>query len=210
MTTSPIKNTQLSAVGEQQLGSPRSPGRLRKLQSAHQLSSQYVNASGPSLISQQRQQQQQQQRKATTPLTPPVPPIPPQHSPQRQTRTRSNSDANLSNVVKPIDSPSKLAVPKKTAVQKDAKYELEALIRHGPRNDVPLALQNLRHWILCDGMNADSDGMVLTIYVQRASKLTSAVVSIEDLRLAHPPQYSAHQNRRIPRPYETRSVTCTR
>ena len=157
MTSSPTKNPQIQSVTGQQLGSPRSPGGLRKLKSAHQLSSQYVNASGPSLISQQRQQQQ---RKATAPLTPPVPPIPAQHSPQRQSRTRSNSDANLSHVGKPLGSPTRPAASKKPTVYKDAKYELESLIKNGPRSDVPLALQNLRHWILCDGMNADSDGMV--------------------------------------------------
>jgi hypothetical protein len=40
------------------------------------------------------------------------------------------------------------------------KEELEALVRQGPRGDVPTGLQRLRHLILCDGLDADSDGMV--------------------------------------------------
>ena len=48
-------------------------------------------------------------------------------------------------------------MPKKLV---DPKDELRSLIRHGPRNDVPDALQNLRHWILVDGLEADNDGMV--------------------------------------------------
>ena len=157
MTSSPTKNAQLSTTSGLLPTSPRSPGKLRKLQSAHQLSSHYTGSSGPSLISQQRQQQQ---RNASAFDTPPVPTIPPQHSPQRQVRTRSNSDLALNNATKPAGSPKKPAIPKRTPIPKDARYELESLIRQGPKDNVPLALQNLRHWVLCDGINADSDGMV--------------------------------------------------
>ena len=157
MAYSPTRHAQLSSTLSQQPGSPRSPGRLRKLQSAHQLSSQYTSSGGPSLISQQRQQQQ---RNTSGILNPPVPPIPAQHSPQRQNRARSNSDANIPNAAKAAGSPRKAAFLKKTTTAKDPKYELETLIRQGPRENVPLGLQNLRHWILCDGINADADGMV--------------------------------------------------
>ena len=53
-------------------------------------------------------------------------------------------------------------MPKKPV---DPKDELRSLIRHGPRNDVPDALQNLRHWILVDGLEADNDGMVSSMAV---------------------------------------------
>ena len=158
MTSSPTKNAVTSfSTSTQQLSSPRTAGRLRKLQSAHQLSSQYNASNGPSLISQQRQQQQ---RNTSTSQAPPVPSIPLQHSPQRHNRTRSNSDAAVPSFAKPTTSPKRPTVTRKPTLPKDAKHELEVLMRQGPKDDVPLALQNLRHWILCDGMDADSDGMV--------------------------------------------------
>ena len=156
MTGSPTKNVQ-HATSSQQLSSPRTAGRLRKLQSAHQLSSQYAASNGPSLISQQRQQQQ---RNTSGSQAPPVPSIPIQHSPQRHNRTRSNSDAVVPSFSKSALSPKRPVATKKTTVPKDAKHELEVLMRQGPKDDLPLALQNLRHWILCDGMDADNDGMV--------------------------------------------------
>ncbi|KAL9125318.1 MAG: hypothetical protein Q9217_005464 [Psora testacea] len=165
MTGSPTKKVQ-HATSSQQLSSPRTTGRLRKLQSAHQLSSNYSASHGPSLISQQRQQQQQQQRNLSISHNPPVPSLPPQHSPQRHNRTRSNSDAVVPNFSKVATSPKRPTVAKKTAVPKDAKHELESLVRQGPKDTLPLALQNLRHWILCDGMDADNDGMShVRIYV---------------------------------------------
>ena len=161
MASSPSKHLQPGQ--SQQPASPRSPGRLRKLQSAHQLSSHYANSSGPSLISQQRHQQQ---RNVSALQAPPVPPIPPQHSPQRQNRTRSNSDNNPADPVKLTASPRKPIFTKKTPVAKDARHELESLIRQGPKDNVSLGLQNLRHWILCDGIVADHDGMVCASLVQ--------------------------------------------
>ena len=158
MTSSPTKNIQNPVAGSiQQLSSPRTAGRLRKLQSAHQLSSQYNASNGPSLISQQRQQQQ---RISSISNAPPVPSIPPQHSPHRHNRTRSNSDAVIPCFDRPAISPKRPALTKKSTIPKDAKHELEVLLRQGPKDDVRLALQNLRHWILCDGMDADNDGMV--------------------------------------------------
>ena len=158
MATSPAKNTQTSATASlQQTSSPRAAGRLRKLQSAHQLSSNYAASSGPSLITQQRQQQQ---RNTSASKRPPVPSIPPQHSPQKHGRTRSNSDAVMTSFDWPAISPKRPVMQRKTTSSKDSKQELEALIRQGPKDDLPVALQNLRHWILCDGMDADSDGMV--------------------------------------------------
>ena len=66
-------------------------------------------------------------------------------------------------------SPKRSVVAKNSVVPKDAKHELESLMRQGPKGDVPLALQNLRHWILCDGMDADNDGMVDSLRAANAT-----------------------------------------
>ena len=163
MTSSPTRNTpNIVTESTQQLSSPRTAGRLRKLQSAHQLSSQYNASNGPSLISQQRQQQQ---RISSTSNAPPVPSIPPHHSPRKHNRTRSNSDAVVPSVDRPAISPKRPVPTRKPIVIKDAKHELEMLLRQGPKDDVRLSLENLRHWILCDGMDADNDGMVSFLLV---------------------------------------------
>ncbi|KAM0799274.1 rab-GTPase-TBC domain-containing protein [Usnea florida] len=164
MTSSPSKNAShlsTSSTGPQ-LASPRSLGRLRQQKSAHQLSSNYAASNGPSLISQQRQLQQRNTSiNQTTPTVPP--PVPALPSPQKHTRARSNSDAVVSNPVNVGPSLKRFQVPKKPV---DPKDELRALIRHGPKSDVPDALQNLRHWILVDGLEADNDGMSdLRIYI---------------------------------------------
>lgn len=139
------------------LGSPRSTRTLRKLQSAHALSTSYAAFNPPSLISQQRQQQQQQQRNTggfQNNGLPQVPPLPTHH------RTRSNSDALARSPSHAGAAPAKRIVPPRKTVVQSPKDELETLVRHGPRGDVPTGLQRLRHLILCDGLDADSDGMV--------------------------------------------------
>lgn len=160
MTSSPSKNAPHlppSSTGPQ-LVSPRSLGRLRQQKSAHQLSSNYTALNGPSLISQQRQQQQQQRITSISPNTSiPPPPVPALPSPQKHIRARSNSDAVVPNPMNVGPSLKRTQVPKKPV---DPKDELRSLIRHGPRSDVPDALQSLRHWILVDGLEADNDGMV--------------------------------------------------
>ena len=161
MTSSPSKNPlhfPASSTGPS-LGSPRSLGRLRQQKSAHQLSSNYSALNAPSLISQQRQLQQRNtsQTQNTSIPPPPVPAIP---SPQRHVRARSNSDAVVPIPVNIGPSLKRYHVPKKPV---DPKDELRSLMRHGPRNDVPDALQNLRHWILVDGLEADNDGMVRSL-----------------------------------------------
>lgn len=164
MTTSPGKNPPHlphlppSSTGPQP-GSPRSLGRLRQQKSAHQLSSNYPALNGPSLISQQRQLLQRITSTSQTTSIPP-PPVPAIPSPQRHNRARSNSDAVVSNPVNIGPSLKRFQVPKKPM---DPKDELRSLIRHGPRNDVPDALQTLRHWILVDGLEADNDGMVMAL-----------------------------------------------
>lgn len=157
MTSSPSKNAPHlppSSAGPH-LGSPRSLGRLRQQKSAHQLSSNYSALNGPSLISQQRQQQRITGITQNTPIPPP--PVPAIPSPQKHIRARSNSDAVVPHPVNGGPSLKRIQVPKKPI---DPKDELRSLIRHGPRSDMPDALQSLRHWILVDGLEADNDGMV--------------------------------------------------
>ena len=152
MTSSPSKQ---NALPTHQLASPRSAGRLRQMKSAHNLSTNYSAAGGPSLISQQRQQQLK--RNASREVLAAPPSIPPVPSPQRNGRSRSNSDALLPKSTIPGIPPRKMPSSKKTL---NPKEELESLIRHGTNGNAPAALQNLRHWILCEGMDADTDGMV--------------------------------------------------
>ena len=147
VTRSPHKNPpQLPSSGTASLQG--SPHRLRKLQSAHQLSSNYSALNGPSLISQQRQQQQRN----TSTTIPPLPELP---SPQKQNRPRANSDAPS-----PYADPSQKrnAIPRKK--KEDPKTELKTLIRRNPKGDVLGSLDDLRHLILVDGLEADTDGMV--------------------------------------------------
>lgn len=154
---SPSKNASHlppTSNGTQQLSSPRSAGRLRKLQSAHQLSANYAALNGPSLISQQRQQQQRNTGTSHNSSIPPVPALP---SPQKHSRARSNSDIPSPATAGP--SLRRLNVAPKKPI--DPRDELKTLIRHGPRGNVPDALQSLRHWILIDGLEADTDGMVM-------------------------------------------------
>ena len=85
-------------------------------------------------------------------------PSPQKHdSPSKQGRTRANSDLAPSSHNTPAPSPNRRPAPKKPV---NAKDELDSLIRNGPKGELPLSLQNLRHCILCEGMDADSDGMV--------------------------------------------------
>ncbi|MCJ1455954.1 hypothetical protein MMC28_006311 [Mycoblastus sanguinarius] len=146
MTNSPSKHASHllplpSSLTAQQLTSPRSSGRLRKLQSQ------------PSLISQQRQQQHRNTSASQNTSLPPIPALP---SPPKHSRARSNSDAVIPTPPNAGPSPKRNVITKKPL---DPKDELRSLIRYGPRGDVPNALQNLRHWILVDGLEADTDGM---------------------------------------------------
>ena len=151
MTSSPSKQ---NALPGNQLASPRTAGRLRQMKSAHNLGTTYGTSGGTSLITQQRQQQQRNAAASKDPLIPPVPHLP---SPQKYGRSRSNSDLVIPRNINAGASPRKNPAPQKAVNPRD---ELEALIRHGPGGNVTLALQNLRHWILCEGMDADGDGMV--------------------------------------------------
>lgn len=151
MKNSPHRNAPHLPASTSAAPAQGSPRRLRKLQSAHQLSSNYSSLNGPSLISQQRQQQQRNTSAAHIPSIPPVPALP---SPQKHSRARSNSD-----VPSPFAGPSprRNMVPKK---KDDPKDELKSLMRRGPKGEVLGALDELRHLILVDGLEADTDGMV--------------------------------------------------
>lgn len=152
LTSSPHKNISQLAPSSSAV-QQSSPRRLRKLQSAHQLSSNYAALNAPSLISQQRQQQQRNTNIVQPTSIPPVPALP---SPQKHSRARSNSDAV-------IPSPRAGPSPRRNPVLKrpgDSKDDVKSLMKRGPKGNVTGALEDLRHLILVDGLEADSDGMV--------------------------------------------------
>lgn len=181
MTSSPAKQASnvpspTSSNTAHHLSSPRSTRGLRKLQSAHQLSSNYAALNAPSLISQQRQQQRNASASQNQGL-PSVPPIPAQHSPSKPVhhRTRSNSDAvstsNLSNDVM-LARPQP---PRRQITFQSPKDQLKSLISHGPKGDVRGSLRRLRHLILDDGLEADNDGMVRhSIWEAQYHRLTTS------------------------------------
>ena len=162
MTSFPAQHVPSTSAGNpQQLTSPRSTRTLRKLQSAHQLSSHYSALNAPSLISQQRQQQRNPSSTQNQGI-PQVPPIPPQHSPNKPThhRTRSNSDAIPPSTASLEPMSRRAAPPRRQINFQPPKDQLKALISHGPKGDVEGSLRRLRHLILEDGLEADNDGMV--------------------------------------------------
>ncbi len=171
MTTSPTKHIPhmpppTSAVPAHQLRSPRSTPRLRKLQSAHALSSNYTAMNGPSLISQQRQQQQRHVSTShntsfsQTPQIPPLPQIGPLPLAHPHNRARSSSDLLSSSNV--VAQPRRNLPAKKAAsfIPPTDAHEIDTIVRQGPRGDLSNKLQRLRHLILVDGLESDSDGMV--------------------------------------------------
>lgn len=160
MTNSPIKHAPNlpppTTTTDHQLRSPKSSRGLRKLQSAHQLSANYAAQNAPSLISQQRHQQQRNTSSshAQAPQIPPIPTLTSHH------RTRSNSDAVLPTTLNHPGPTKKTFVPRKAVVVHNPREELEGMARQGPQGDVLKDLAQLRHLILCEGLFADSDGMV--------------------------------------------------
>ena len=170
MTSSPAKQSSnvpspTSSNTAHHLSSPRSTRGLRKLQSAHQLSSNYAALNAPSLISQQRQQQRNASASQNQGL-PNVPPIPAQHSPNKPAhhRTRSNSDAVPTNKLSTEVMPTRPPPPRRQITFQSPKDQLKSLISHGTKGDVRGSLRRLRHLILEDGLEADNDGMVRVSY----------------------------------------------
>ena len=144
MTSSPYRNAPHFPPTSTGLppSSPRTAGRLRKLQSQ------------PSLISQQRHHQL---RNTSPSRNPSIPAVPAVSTPRKHTRTRSNSDVVATSSPNTGPSTQRGQISRRTENPKD---ELKSLMRRGPRGDLPNALQSLRHWILVDGLEADNDGMV--------------------------------------------------
>ena len=81
-------------------------------------------------------------------------------------------------------------------------------MRQGPRGDVPTGLQRLRHLILCDGLEADNDGMVRLFPLVSSVAPDKGKVSIADIYLAHPPQRSPALDRHLPGFDTARPFTC--
>ena len=176
--------------------SPRTAGRLRKLQSQ------------PSLISQQRQQQLRNTSPARNPAIPSVPTI--ISTPRKHTRTRSNSDVVATSSSNTGPSPLRDLTSRTADEPKD---ELKLLIRRGPRGDLPIALQSLRHWILVDGLEADNDGMVRP-YPEIVKPLPPTdmdwTVRSSHLHMVDIAQFPPPLDRRLPGAYPPRSITSIR
>ena len=201
MTSSPAKNAPhipSPTSTNNQLSSPRSTRTLRKLQSAHQLSSNYNALNAPSLISQQRQQQQRNTSLSEHTGMPPVPSIPAHHSPNKPShqRTRSNSDAVLPNDHNPAPT-TRRAIPSK----RQPKDELRALITRGPKDDLENSLRRMRKLILDGGIETEYDGMVCLLNPRKKGCTDIVPGTTSYLRLAHPPQRPNPLYRHLPLPY---------
>ncbi|KAL8818245.1 MAG: hypothetical protein Q9223_003087 [Gallowayella weberi] len=200
MTNSPVKQTphlaaSAAAPTDHQLRSPKSSRGLRKLQSAHQLSANYAALNTPSLISQQRQLQQRNPSSSHLNQAPQIPPLPAFSS---HHRTRSNSDAVISNPVANTTATKKAAASKKIPPSHNPREELEGLVRQGPQGDVPTELSRLRHLVLCEGLYADSDGMSqIRIYIWLILLNAPAIGTdsyLELIRRGASPAYSKIRN----------------
>ena len=186
MTSSPAKNAPhipSPTSTSNHLSSPRSTRTLRKLQSAHQLSSNYNALNAPSLISQQRQQQQRNTSLSEHTGMPPVPTIPAHHSPNKPShqRTRSNSDAVLPSDHNPAPT-TRRTIPSK----RQPKDELRALITRGPKEDLENSLRRMRKLILDGGIETEYDGMVCSFALRDRWYSDVNLGTITNLRLAHP------------------------
>ena len=156
---------------------------LRRLKSAHALSSHHGQSHAPSLASLQRQHQQHHQHA-------PQPPIPPQQSqpqshirtsrsPQKDVstahappvqplhghgRTRSNTDATPLGLCTESHPQRHHAATKKMVTSGSSGNKglsLDVLVREGPRNgDIKGGLECMRYQVLSNGVGSDHDGMV--------------------------------------------------
>lgn len=158
---------------------------LRKLKSAHTLSSHTPHGNAPSLLSLQRQQQQQHQHPQSQPLHQPQqrhqpsqapPQIRTSRSPQKEARdaiaplvpalpshgrSRSNSDAAAFGLSADSYAARSHAATKKMVVNSNKGLTLDVLVREGPRNgDIKGGLECMRYQVLSNGVGSDHDGMV--------------------------------------------------
>lgn len=179
MTTSPVKPSANSpsknayhippSSNTQQLSSPRTARTLRKLQSAHQLSSNYASQnSNLSLISQQRQQQNRNPSASLAP-PPPVPSLRRSHSHNKLPTNHgapSTTSIPLQNVTNQLPPAKRGKSPRRPVTTLHPKDQLKSLVTSGPKNDIPTSLRDMRYLILGDGIDADNDGMSqLRIYI---------------------------------------------
>ena len=157
---------------------------LRRLKSAHALSSHHGQSHAPSLVSLQRQQQQQHHQQAPQPSIPLQQSRPQSHvrtsrSPQKEAstthappvqplhgrgRTRSNTDASPFRLSTESHPHRHHAATKKmvTSGSSGSKgLSLDVLVREGPRSgDIRGGLECMRYQVLSNGVGSDHDGMV--------------------------------------------------
>ncbi|KAI9803480.1 MAG: hypothetical protein M1825_001823 [Sarcosagium campestre] len=213
MSTSPSKHRvphfppPISNANPNSASSPSSPqtNRLRRLQSAHALTSHSSVSNQPSLISQQRLQQhqlqQQQHHQRTFHVSPSkeslfsaeAPPVPRLTS---HGRTRSNSDVSLTTSRSILSPTTKrtLAAKKASGPLLSRDSSLELLLTEGPDlGDVATSLRYMRYKILTDGVSSDSDGMSpLRIYIWLILLCAPPLPTSEYLDLIHRGASSAY------------------
>ncbi|KAI9835162.1 MAG: hypothetical protein M1819_002531 [Sarea resinae] len=137
--------------------SPRPHRGLRKLQSAHTLTS---HSSTPSLVIQRQQQQLQQQQQLNSSARKDQSNT--ISSPQQFSRSRSNSDAAVTSLPSSVLGARRMATSRKLfpVGQVGKNKTLEGLVRDGPiSGDVTGGLRDLRYLVLTDGIRSDTDGM---------------------------------------------------
>ncbi|KAH0565186.1 hypothetical protein GP486_001432, partial [Trichoglossum hirsutum] len=176
MSTSPRQFPSLRSVESYSALAPPSPRisrTIRRLQSAHTLSSNPPPSDAPPVPPLQRWLPQN--RTVSSARKEPPPPIPaPSHvnpttAVQVATRSRSNSDAPVASVSTAGPSSKRNAIAKRVVAPGLIRKAttLEAMLREGPPvGDIMGGLRDLRFLVLTDGVVSDSDGMSsLRIYI---------------------------------------------
>ncbi|KAH0543083.1 hypothetical protein FGG08_002597 [Glutinoglossum americanum] len=151
--------------------SPRISRTIRRLQSAHTLSSNPPHSDAPPVPPFQRWQPQNRVTSSTH--KEPPPPAPSHANPtlaaQINTRSRSNSDAPVASVstVGPLSKRNAMAKRVVAPALAGKNTTLEAMLREGPpTGDIVGGLRELRFLVLTDGVASDGDGMSsLRIYI---------------------------------------------
>ncbi|KAI9778599.1 MAG: hypothetical protein M1839_007992 [Geoglossum umbratile] len=151
--------------------SPRISRTIRRLQSAHNLSSSSSLSDAPQVPSLRRWQPQT--RTASSAHKEPLPPAPsfinPALTAQTSTRTRSNSDAPVTSVSAAGPSSKRNAIAKRVMAPglMVKNTTLEAMLREGPpAGDIMRGIRELRYLVLTNGVTSDGDGMSsLRIYI---------------------------------------------
>ncbi|KAI9748540.1 MAG: hypothetical protein M4579_007197, partial [Chaenotheca gracillima] len=182
--------------------SPRAARTIRKLQSAHNLSSAAAaTPNPPSLIAQHRQQllRLQQQHRTGADFSPKDFSLQPPAGlePVKHGRSRSNSDAAINRVSQ--DGPAarhttgkKPVTPVGTSTGR--RMTLDGLLRDGPlEGDRDGAVREMRYRVLTDGVISDSDGMsTLRIYIWLILLSAPPLATDDYLALVHRGASSAY------------------